>query len=261
MTIAQVFDRLTSRVRQRRETAQERIESAAIALSADQSIDVAGVEDALRDAGLTVDQFRERVEFHARRREHRDRFERLATSRNRVEKIEKQITAEEAKHSEIIDAFRKRIGGMMAEAAEAGRDVSSATASRDWLLHPDNAPLPVVDNYREALDQEQDARVALETAEREVRELRQEIKSEEGWLQQIAGDDSRTIHPPAMVVTVKQREKLTGQAAQKYDEHSQRKTRLERRLVEAEKTVADARSTLATAEAAVAALQKTILAT
>jgi hypothetical protein len=261
MTIAQVFEKLTSRVRQRRETAQERIESAAVALAAGHSIDIAGVEDSLRDAGLTVDEFRERTDFHRERREHRERFERLATSRTRVEKIDKQIAAEESKHAEIVDAFRKRVGAMMADAAEAGRDVSSATASRDWLLDPAHAPLPLVEKYREALDHKQAAESAVGDGERAIRELKNEIRSEEEWLQQLAGEDVRTIHPPEMSVTVKQREKLTGQAAQRYDEHERRKTRLERRLVETEKTLADARSTLASAEAAVAALQKTILAT
>jgi len=260
MTMTAVFERLTSRVRQRKETAQERIEGAAAAVAGGQTIDIAGLEEALRDAGLTVDDFRDRVQFHDRRRDHLARLEKLAVSRTRAQKLEKQLAAEEAKHAEIVAAYQKRWAGIRDEADTARRDVSAATDSRDWLLHPDNAPLPLVDKYRAALDQEETAVAAVAAAERDIRSLREQIAGEAGWLEQIAGEDQRTIHPPEASLTKRQRDKLTGQAARRYQEHEERKARLERRLVEAEKTLEDARAALASAEAAVAAIRKTILA-
>jgi hypothetical protein len=260
LSLATYFEKLSSRVRQRTTSAQERIEKAAQTLAGGKNSDVASIEDALHDATMTVDQFRERVEFHSARREHFQRLEKLGIARTKVEGLDKRIAAEEAKHAEIVEAFRARWAALRDEATAAQRDVDGARDSRDWLLAPENAPLHLADRYGGLLAEESVAVEGLAAAEREVRSIKERVKSEEGWLVEIAAEGRREIHAPEAVITTKQRERLSGQAAAKYDEHEQKLTRFRKRLVEAEKTVEDCRKTLVSAEAAVAQIRKEILA-
>jgi hypothetical protein len=255
-----VFDKLAGRMRQRTLTAHEAIEAAAKAIAAGQAADVAALEEHLFGTGTSLDQFKGLCESFAERIKKFSELDALAAARRRVEKVEKDIEAATKAHAEATERYQQRHAALRVEAAEANVIVSMGQAARDWLVDPKNCPPSVRPAYAEALDNEQVAQVAVGDAEREVRRLTDEIRSEAGWLTQLLGEDAREIHPPEIAITQSGRDRLTAARRDKYDEHAARKKRLEARLVEANKAVEAARAALVDAEAAVAAIRKKILA-
>jgi DNA repair exonuclease SbcCD ATPase subunit len=255
-----VLDRIAGRVQKRRTSARERIEEAARRLAAGETIDEAGLEGAMFEAGLTVDEFRNLAVFYNDRRAKLDLLATLGNARKRLEKADAAIDAENARHAEAVDQFRKRYASLRSEADAAGAEVERARAAREWLLELANCPPSIRDDYAAALDAEQAATVAVGNAERELRRLRDEIKSEEGWIAQFTGEAAGEIAPREIVISTPKRQPLVASLQDKIDRHSQRKSRLEARLTEAEAALTAANKALAAAEAAVAAVRKRILA-
>ena len=103
-------------------------------------------------------------------------------------------------------------------------------------------------------------RAAASNAQQAVRQLSDEIKSEQGWLDQLCEADAAEIHPNPIVITKAGRERMAGARAAKYDEHAARKKRLENRLADATKVADEARAGLVAAEVRVATIRKKILA-
>lgn len=255
-----VFDRIAGRVQKRQNSARERIEDAAKRIAAGESIDEAGVEGALFEAGLTVEAFRDLAVFYQERRQRLDRLNTLGAARKRLEKADQAIDAENRRHAEATEQYRKRFLSLRQEADAAGAEVAAARDARDWLLDVQHCPPSLRDQYQAALDAEQAATVAVGDAEREARRLRERIASEAGFIDQLTGEASREIAPPELVMTPPGRQRMAAATQAKVDEHEKQKTRLERRLVEAEAAVAEARKSLAAAEATLADLRKRILA-
>jgi hypothetical protein len=261
MSIVAVFEKLGSRLRQRTTSAQETIEKSAQALAAGESVDTGAVEAALVTAGVSLDDYRARVDFHVERKTRLDELDKLGAARTELEGLDKRIEAENKKHSEIVDAYRKRWVALREQADEASRQVERSRSARDWLLDPARAPLHLRDDYVAALDVEQKARERIGDVERSIRDLKDRHKSEEGWISQILAEDVRMIHAPSAVVTKNQRDKLTGAQATKLEEHERRRDRYARELAQAEKDLEAARADLVTAEAVVADIRKRILKT
>ena len=261
MTVfAKVFDSLAGRMRQRKASAHERIETAAKQIAAGQSVDVAGLEDALFTAGMTLDDFRGLCDLFATRVEKLALLETLGAARKKVEKIDRDIEAANKAHAETVDNYRRRYVSLRAEADQAYAAVESARNAREWILALDNCPPSIRHEYQTALEAEQAATSAVGQAERTVRELTDEIRSEQGWLDQLAGEDAKELHPPELTITKAGRDRMAGARSAKYDEHAARKKRLEHRLADATKAVDEARVTLVAAEAQLAATRKRILA-
>jgi hypothetical protein len=255
-----VFDALRGRMRERTQTAHERIEAAAKAVARGENIDVGGLEDAMFTTSTSVDDFRKLTELFASRAEKLQTLDGLGASRKKAEKLNKEIEAANAAHAEAVEQYRKRFIALREQATAAQADVDRCRDCREWLLAPGNCPPSLRGDYDTAMADEQAALEAVSAAERTVQELRSEIKSEEGWLEQLADEDARQIHPPQLTITKSGRDRLTEQRSAKYDEHEARKKRLERRLVEAEAELEQARAGLVAAEAALAAVRKKILA-
>ncbi len=261
MTVfAKVFDSLAGRMRQRKANAHERIETAAKQIAAGQSVDVGGLEDALFTAGMTLDDFRGLCDLFAARVEKLALLDTLGAARKKVEKIDRDIEAANKTHAEAVDNYRRRYMTLRAEADQAQAAVDTARTAREWLLAVDHCPPSLRDEYQGALAAEEKAVADVGHAQREIKKLSDDIKSEKGWLEQLAGEDVREIHPPTMTVTASQRERLGAARGQKYDEHDRRLKRLEARKVDADKTLADAQAALVAAEAVVAGVRKKILA-
>jgi len=257
--LEKVFDTLAGRMRQRTATAHERIEVAAKAIARGENVDVAGLEDALFTVGMSLDDFRGLADLFVARGERLRTLDGLGAARKKAERLDKEIEAANAAHAEAVEQYRKRFLALREQATAAQADVDRCRDSREWLLAPGNCPPSLRGDYDTAMADEQAALEAVSAAERTVQELRSEIKSEEGWLEQLADEDARQIHPPQLTITKSGRDRLTEQRSAKYDEHEARKKRLERRLVEAEAELEKARAGLVVAEAAVAAVRKKIL--
>lgn len=259
MSITAVFERIGSRLRQRTTSAQELVETSAKTLAAGGAVDDAAVESALVAAGLNLDAYRQRVDFHVERNKRLQELEKLGPARTRLEDLDKRIAAEGAKHLEIVEGYRKRWVALREQADEAGRIVDGARNARDWILHPDNAPLHLAGEYRAALDAEQAAHVRIGDVERLLREIRERDKSAKGWIEQLEGEDAREIHGPSSAITKAQRSKLSATAEEKIAEHETRRKRYAREIADAEKDLAAARDELARAEAVLVDIRKRIL--
>jgi multidrug resistance efflux pump len=258
--LEKVFDTLAGRMRQRTATAHERIEVAAKAIARGENVDVAGLEDALFTVGMTLDDFRGLADLFVARAERLRTLDGLGAARKKAERIDKELEAANAAHAEAVEQYRKRYLALRDQASAAQADVDRARDCREWLLAPEHCPPSLRADYDTALAQEQAAIEAVAAAERTIRELRAEIKGEEGWLEQLAGEDAKEIYPPEVVVSKSGRDRLTAQRSAKYEEHETRKKRLERRLAEAEPELEKARAGLVAAEAAVAEVRKRIIA-
>jgi len=259
VTILATFEKLASRFQKRRTSSLETVEAAAQALAGGGTIDDAAVESALVSAGLTLDDFKIRTEFHVERRKKLDELDKLGAARKRAEDLDQRIEAENKKHAEIVEAYRARWLALRQQADEAAQQVAQSRDARDWLLHPDRAPLALRDDYVAALDVEQKARERIGDVERLIRQLREKHDSEKGWIEQILAEDLRTIHPPAAAVAKSQRDKLGAAQAEKLDLHERRRDRFAREIKEAEADLEVARGELMKAEAVLADLRKRIL--
>lgn len=258
--LAKVFDSLAGRMRQRKASAHERIEAAAKAAAAGQNVDVAGLEDALYTSAMSLDDFRKLCDLFVTRGEKLTRLETLGAARKKVEKIDRDIEAANKTHAEAVENYRRRYVKLREQADQAATEVAAARDAREWILAFDNCPPSLRDDYRIALDTEQAAVEAVGTAERAVRELSAEIKSEQGWLDQLTEDDATELHPHSITITKAGRDRMAGARGAKYDEHAARKKRLENRLADATKVLDEARAALVAAEARVADVRKRILA-
>lgn len=257
--IAEVFSRLATRRQDRTTSAREQIETACKRIAAGETFDPGSLDDALLVAGLSLEQFRERVEFQLRRRESIERLERLASSRTRREKGEAQLEAERKKFEEIAAAHRSRCVAIGAEIREAEAAITAAEEARYWLLELEHVPLQFRDSYSEALDRQHAAQLSLQSAKRAVREAREQIASEKGWIAQILGESAREITADPRIITKSQREALSGAAKAKAEDHELALKRWERRLAEAEAAAKTATTESEAADAAVSDIQKRIL--
>lgn len=261
MTVfTKVLDSLAGRMRQRKATSHERIEAAAKQIAAGSNVDVAGLEDALFTVGMSLDDFRVLCDLFVTRVEKLATLETLGAARKKVEKIDRDIEAANKTHAEAVENYRKRYTALRDDANKAAAEVAAARDAREWILAINNCPPSLRDEYQAALDAEQAAQSAVGKAERTVRELNDEIRSEQGWLDQLTEADASEIHPHTITITKAGRERMAGARAVKYDEHAARKKRLENRLADEVKVVDEARANLVAAEAQLAAVRKRILA-
>ena len=209
---------------------------------------------------MTLDGFRALCDLFAGRAENFTKLEGLAAARKKVDKVDREIEAANQTHAEAVEQYRRRYMQLRAEADQAQAAVDAARAARDWLLAPENCPPSLRDEYQAALGAEHQAITDVENAQGQLKYLADEIKGEKGWLEQLAGEDIRQIHPPEAVVAASQRERLSAARGEKYDEHERRLKRLEARMADAQKTLADAQAAQVAAEAVVAGIRKRILA-
>jgi hypothetical protein len=259
MPLSDLFDRLTSRVRAREQSAHERLAAAAKAQAKGQSVDVSGLEDALFSSRMDLDDFRKLCELEEQRSAAFVRLEKLGPARTRVEKLDAQIAAENAKHEEIVEAYRKRWVGLRDEAREAQTVVDNSRQARDWLLAVENCPPGLRREYREALDAQQAALVARDGLTRSIKEKREQIQSEEHWIKELEGEGARDLAAIGDVITKSGRERLNRATVEKIETHERRKQRAVAALEDLQKQSAAAEAAILKADAAVHTVQKKVL--
>lgn len=255
--ITAVLDRLSGRLKQRTKSAREIVEQAARKIAAGESVDEAALESAIVEAGLAVDDLGRLAEFYSRRAEKRKLLDALGGARKRLAAVDAKISAENAKHAEIVDAYKKRWLALREEADAATREVDAGRAARDWLLELANCPPSLQDDYRRLLDDEQAATVAVGDAQRLARQIREDIESQKRWIESLDGASSREIEAPT--VAVNYRNPVIRQNDEKIEDRRQRLKRLEGRLVDADAAVAAAEKQLAAATLALSNMRDQIL--
>lgn len=255
--ITAVLDRMAGRLKQRKTTAREVVEQAARRIAGGETVDEAALEGAIVEAGLAIDDLQRLAEFYVARREKRQVLDALGAARKRLAAVDARIAAENAKHAEIVDAYKKRWIALREEADAATREVDAGRAARDWLLELANCPPSMQDDYRRLLDEEQAATVAVGDATRVVRELRERILSEKRSIESLTGATAQEIDPS--LVPLNRRNGRVIANDEQIEEHRRTIKRLEGRLVEAESVLAAAEKQLAAATLALGNMRDRIL--
>jgi chromosome segregation ATPase len=257
-----LFDRITSRRRDRELSAQEQLAAAAKRHVLGETVDVGAVEEALFTTGQSIDDFRKLCESEAQRRKCFQRIENGASSKTKLDRVEQQIAAEIMKFSEIRSAHEARVGKLDEERREIVPLVDTAAAAKDWLLDPRNAVGAVGDEYREALDQEQQAESAVEGLQRVAKELRRDMKSCDDEIEHVRSQYDGVIgtsRPPIRKAGEPHVRPIPADIAEKIDTLEQKKTRASRRLSETQVELDRAAALVAPAKARVAAIRKKLL--
>lgn len=257
-----LFDRITSRRRDRELSAQEQLAAAAKRHVRGETVDVASIEEALFTTGQSVDDFRKLCESEESRRDCFRRIENGASSRTKLEKLEQQIAAEIMKFSEIRSAHETRIAKLDEERREIVPAVDAANAAKDWLLDPRNAIGAVGEEYREALDQESRAESEVEGLQRQAKELRRDMNYADEEIERIRAQHDKFLdgsRPAVRKAGEPHARPLPADVAEKIDSLEQKKTRLSRKLSETQVQIDRAVALVAPAKARVAAIRKRLL--
>lgn len=261
-TLSDIFDRITSRRRDRQLSAQEQLTAAAKRHVRGETVDVASIEEALFTTGQSVDDFRTLCNLEEQRRDCFTRIENGASSKTRLEKLEQQIAAEVAKFAEIQQGYQTRIAKLDEERREVSPAVNSAASAKDWLLDPRNAVGALGDEYREALDQESNAEAEVQRLERLAKELRKDMRTSDEDIERLRASCDNMLD--GMYPVVRKRGEPTARplpadVVEKIDDLEQKKTRLSRRLSETQVELDRALAAVAPAKARVAAVRKKLL--
>ena len=260
--LADIFDRITSRRRDRELSAQEQLAAAAKRHVLGETVDVGSIEDALFTTGQSVDDFRKLCESEDQRRKCFQRIEAGASSKTKLDRVEQQIAAEIMKFSEIRSAHEARVAKLDDERREVVPLVDAAAAAKDWLLDPRNAIGAVGQEYREALDQEQQAESVVEGLQRAAKELRGDVKSCDSEIEHVRSQLDAVLggsRPPIRKAGEPHVRPIPADVAEKIDSLEQKKTRQTRRLSETQVEIDRAVVLVAPAKARLAAIRKKLL--
>jgi hypothetical protein len=202
-----------------------------------------------------MDDFEKAVALAGKRAAWQRDFDKLAAASSKLAKLETAIAQEEAKFEEIRKAFLQRVETLDADRATARTARDAGQAAKDNLLDPRNVPGGTVGvKYREAVAAAEAADVAVQDAERELREIVRRIKSEEEWIVQLVGQPEKDL---VNYLPLKPRE--SSRESPKLEEHRLALARHQRRKGEAETKLADAQKAAAAARKAVEALVPEVL--
>lgn len=242
-----ILEALRGRMIQREANAIDTVVAGARAAVRGESFDVGSLEKALADTGKTMADFEEIVDQARQRRAWLADFDKLASVTSKVKKLEAAAAAEREKFEAAHAAFIERSNAIDSELAIYRTAKEKGEVARSGLLDPRAVPGTVGEKYREALAESDAAASAVERARREIREQSERVKSEEGWITQLTGEETQDIKPvrllkgdhPAEAESFRlQDHRLALARAQR------RKEAAEAELVEAEKAAAKARKAL-----------------
>jgi hypothetical protein len=249
-----ILDTLIGRARQRELNAVDLIADAARAAAAEKTYDVGALEAALREAGQTITDFEKAVETARQRAVWLKQFDGLATATNRTAKLQSAIDSEEAKFEEMRQAMIGRCNKVRAELVVVTANREAGERAKHELLNPAIVPGTIGVKWREAVAAREQAEAAVEDAMREMREVNQRIKSEEGWIAQLTGEKAETIRP---FIAIKRPEEPAE--TQKIEDKRKALARAHRRKEEVEATLKAAEQAAAKAKKAVEDLRPEVL--
>lgn len=254
-----LFEALGGRVKQRQGNAHDQLLAAADAYARGEAVDVVHLEEALHDARLTVDDFRQLCQQRIDRQQHLKTFEGLAAARTADSKLQKQIDAANDRFAQAREQFEKDYSRLRQQQMEHEAVIRRAETSRDWLLNPRHVAGAMSLTYQAALDQQQAAAEEVSRAGQVVRQLRDDIKAEASWIEQLGGEQAASLTATDPEQLRQQAKGLEEPVVAKIAKHKQRKARLENRLAEAEAELKQAEKTQTAADREVDRLQREIL--
>jgi hypothetical protein len=244
-----ILDALRGRMQQRQFSAYDTIAAGARAVARGERYDVTAIEKALVDAGMSMAEFEAQVEQATKRAAWLVDFEQLATASNKAKKLEAAAEAERTKFEATRLAYFERANALDAELRQVSAIRDKARDARERLLDPRAVPGTVGEKYREAVAAAHAADVEVADAQRAVREQEERIKSEQGWIRQLNGEEEKEIHPSR----VSYRDAAPPESP-RLEEHIKALARAERRKAEAQATLLEAEKIAAQARKVVDAL-------
>lgn len=249
-----ILEALRGRMHQRQANAADTISAGARAAARGERHDVAAIEKALLEVGITMADFEEQVERAGQRAAWLSDFDRLTSASAKKKKLEATSEAEQAKFEATRAAFFERASAIDEELRAVAALCEKGNEARQRLLDPREVPGTLGDKYRQATDEAHAAEVALEAARRAVREQVERIKSEQGWLEQLLGEGSKEIHPSRISLRDK-----SPQESPRIEEHRKALARAVRWLAEAEAQLREVEKKEAQARRVVEALVPEVL--
>lgn len=241
-------------MKQRELNAIDTVAAAARAAARGETYDVGAIENALIGARLSMDDFEQAVEIAGKRIAWLAEFEKLANATNKVKKAEAAIASEQAKFEEARRAFMQKIEALDSDLAVARTARDAGDRARSNLLDPKLVPGTVGERYRSAVADSEAAEQVAEDLRREMREINERIKSEEGWIKQLAGEKAETLRPYSPL-------KRAEEPAESYklDDHRKFLARAQRRKSELEPNLKAAEQAAAKAKKAIEDLMPEVL--
>lgn len=261
ITAADIFDRLTSRSRERTLSNHDILTAAAKRHVKGESVDAGSIEEALFATAQTVEDFRKLCEYEKRRSECFSKLELSPSAKTRREKLDQQIAAETTKFEEIRKSYEARVSKMQEERLKAAHVVDAAAQAKEWLLDPRNVAGKLAIEYRESLEAQIAAAEAVEALERSERELRKDLKSIDAEIAETLSRHEKTLADRGIPNAIKKDgpQYVPAEDAAKVEDLKRKRGRLERRLEELSVELEAARLVVPPADARVAAVQKKLL--
>lgn len=224
-----LLDVLRGRMKARELNAIDTIAAAARAAARGDAYDIGSIEAALVEARLSADDFEKAVAQASRRAGWLNEFDKLAAAASKLKKLEAAAAAEEAKFEEQRRIFAEKFDAMNKEATAARSARDAGEQARGKLLDPKDVPGTIGEKYRAAVAEAEAASAAVGNLQRELREVRERMKSEEEWIVQLVGESSAKLGPYSPL-------KQSGVVPESYklDDHRRALARAQRRLAEIE---------------------------
>jgi hypothetical protein len=239
---ATLLDALRGRIKAKTGTAAEVVAAAARDAAAGANVDLDGLQQALFELHQDDAYFGAAVELAERRRDARRRLDGLAAAKAKASKLQQQIDAEAARFDEIRKQHHEKLNSLNAQRVAAARAAEMGQEAKNFLLDVEHLPaVPLADEYREAVQAQEDARVAVSRIGTELREHNEKVKSEEGWVAQIKA-------------TLAEDHRADSDMPSKLENHELFLTRALRRQKETKQMLAEAEATLTAAEKRTAGL-------
>jgi chromosome segregation ATPase len=249
-----ILEALRGRIQQRQLNALDTVAAGAKAAARGERYDVLSIEKALLEAGMTMADFEKAVERAGERATWLSDFEQLANASAKAKKLEASLEAERSRFEATRAAYFEKAQALESQLREVQAIRDRARAAHDRLLDPREVPGMAGEKYRRAVAEAEAANAELGQAERAVREQQEKIKSEQGWIQQLLGEDAKEINPSRISLRDE-----NPRESPRLEEHRLALTRAERRKAEAEKVLAEAEKRAALARKAVDALVAEVL--
>lgn len=259
MTLTDLLEKVSGRLRQREGSALDQLAAAAAAHAAGAAVDIGAVEAALVDARLEIDDFGKMCEQAVTRAAKVAEFTALAAAQTRLDRVQGEIAAADAKLEEARAAHARQYEGLFDRRLAAERDVASGKAARDWLIDPQNVQGAIRAEYEAAIDRVQLAESERGRIERLIRETKEGIRSEAGWVRQLAGDQARDLSATDPHTMRAAALNLTQTVRDKIADHERRQKKFEAKLVDLEAELVAAGKEVASATAEVDRIRSKIL--
>lgn len=236
-----VVELIAGRLQKRRQNNLDVLADAARATAAGKGLDESAVETALVETQQTADDFAGLVEIAKRRRDAALSLEQLPSATTRRDKARAAIETETKRFEEVLRLHREKVAALSADERAAEKLVEQGREARGLLLDVANVFEPLRSELIEAAEREHAADCEVGRINRELREHREAARDAEGWLAQLAAEETETRKPLLGVRPSSRDQGRTERATLSKTRAERRIRESEKELLNAEQAAADAR--------------------